>query len=309
MISVEDIAWVRYAAPDLDLMEAFLTDFGLHRVQRTADRLYMRANGAMPFVHVTELGPVRAVGFALRARSMADLERVAAEQGSRVVLRDEPGGGHAVMLSDPEGNKVEIIHGVSSGAVAESRPHNAFNAIKGRTRLNQPVRVAVRPSQAQRLGHVAVLTAKFTEMCAFYRDGLGMRVSDSYHMGTSENVVASFFHCGLQQQYVDHHTIAIVGNGRTGFDHCAFEVIDLDDVMSGNAFLKSRNRWTHSWGVGRHIEGSQVFDYWRDPFGNKIEHWTDGDLVNDDYRGGSVQFDPRTVLSQWGPPLTPDFME
>ena len=26
MISVADIAWVRYAAPDLDLMEAFLTD-------------------------------------------------------------------------------------------------------------------------------------------------------------------------------------------------------------------------------------------------------------------------------------------
>ena len=24
--------------------------------------------------------------------------------------------------------------------------------------------------------------------------------------------------------------------------------------------------------------GSQVFDYWRDPFGNELEHWTDGDL-------------------------------
>jgi hypothetical protein len=24
--------------------------------------------------------------------------------------------------------------------------------------------------------------------------------------------------------------------------------------------------------------GSQVFDYWKDPFGNELEHWTDGDL-------------------------------
>jgi hypothetical protein len=28
MIAVRDIAWVRYAAPDLGLMEEFLTDFG-----------------------------------------------------------------------------------------------------------------------------------------------------------------------------------------------------------------------------------------------------------------------------------------
>ena len=24
--------------------------------------------------------------------------------------------------------------------------------------------------------------------------------------------------------------------------------------------------------------GSQIFDYWKDPFGNELEHWTDGDL-------------------------------
>ena len=206
MITVEDIAWVRYAAPDLELMEAFLSDFGLQRVRRTADRLYMRAHGREPFVHVTE----------------------------------------------------PAAHGA---------------------------------------------------MCAFYRDALGMRLSDSYYAGSPDNVIASFLHCELQQQFVDHHTVAIVGIGRTGFEHSAFEVTDLDDLMSGNAYLLSRKRWKHSWGIGRHIEGSQLFDYWRDPFGNKIEHWTDGDLINDDYRGGSVEFNPATGLSQWGPPLSPDFME
>ena len=30
--------------------------------------------------------------------------------------------------------------------------------------------------------------------------------------------------------------------------------------------------------MGRHIMGSQIFDYWKDPFGNELEHWTDGDL-------------------------------
>jgi hypothetical protein len=36
---------------------------------------------------------------------------------------------------------------------------------------------------------------------------------------------------------------------------------------------------TAAWGVGRHIMGSQVFDYWKDPWGHELEHWTDGDLL------------------------------
>ena len=43
-----------------------------------------------------------------------------------------------------------------------------------------------------------------------------------------------------------------------------------------------------------------------DPFGNKIEHWTDGDLVNDDYVGKASRMSPEG-LSQWGPPLPADF--
>ena len=161
----------------------------------------------------------------------------------------------------------------------------------------------------QRLGHVALFTGRFAEMKAFYMDDLGMRVSDEYYVGDSKNIMATFLHCGLDDEFVDHHTVAIIGNGRTGFEHCAFEVTDLDDLMSGNAYLLSRNRWTHSWGIGRHVEGSQIFDYWRDPFGNKIEHWTDGDLVNDHYGGTSKEFDPVTSLVQWGPGVTQDFLD
>jgi catechol 2,3-dioxygenase-like lactoylglutathione lyase family enzyme len=162
-----------------------------------------------------------------------------------------------------------------------------------------------------RLGHVALYTAQFPQMFAFYRDVLGMRVSDSYYGGVPENVIAAFMHCGLGQDFVDHHTVALIGLGRTGFEHMAFEVLDFDDLMIGNKHLLRQDRWTHSWGVGRHCEGSQIFDYWRDPFDNKIEHWTDGDLVNDDYRGGNKPFAPELapeMLAQWGPPLTPDFL-
>jgi catechol 2,3-dioxygenase-like lactoylglutathione lyase family enzyme len=308
MIAVADIAWVRYAAPDLDLMEAFLEDFGLHRAQRTATKLYMRGCGPEPFVHVTEKGAKRSIGFAMRARSADDLGIIARQQGVPVMKREESGGGEVATILDPDGNRIEIVHGYVASAPLPSRAPFSFNPSERRTRRNDTVRSAARPSHVQRLGHVAIHTGKFKEMRAFYLDVLGMRISDSYHMGTAANPVASFLHCGLKQEFVDHHTVALIGDGGTGFEHCAFEVIDLDDVMSGNRYLLSRNRWQHSWGIGRHVEGSQVFDYWRDPFGNKIEHWTDGDLVNDDYAGGSVEFNPTVCLSQWGPAITADFL-
>lgn len=308
MIAVEDIVWVRYAAPDLDLMESFLTDFGLHRLERTAAKLYMRATGPAPFVHVTEQGTTRGIGFALRAHSHSDLEALAQQTGTRLVKRDEPGGGHVVVVTDPDGNRVEVVHGYEQLRTLASRPPIPLNPSQNRTRRNDTVRIPHGPSQVQRLGHLALYTGKFKEMRAFYLDVLGMRISDSYHVGSAENTVASFLHCGLKDQFVDHHTLAIVGTGRTGFEHSAFEVIDFDDLVSGNEHLQSCKRWTHSWGIGRHVEGSQLFDYWRDPFANKIEHWTDGDLINDSYRAGSVAFDPMTCLAQWGPVITPDFL-
>jgi catechol 2,3-dioxygenase-like lactoylglutathione lyase family enzyme len=309
MITVEDITWVRYSAPDLDLMAEFLTDFGMHRVPSKEDKLFMRAHGAMPVVHVTERGPAGQIGFGLKARSRADLEKIASEQGASIEARTEPGGGEVVRLMDPDGTRLEIVHGFDSHDDLATRAPFGFNPKHGRVRHNGTIRVKTEPSFVQRLGHVALFTGRFAEMKSFYMDVLGMRVSDEYFVGTSDNVMATFLHCGLNDEFVDHHTVALIGNGRTGFEHCAFEVTDLDDLMSGNAYLISRNRWTHSWGIGRHVEGSQIFDYWRDPFGNKIEHWTDGDLVNDQYAASSTEFNPMKSLSQWGPGVTQDFLD
>jgi catechol 2,3-dioxygenase-like lactoylglutathione lyase family enzyme len=308
MIAVRDIAWVRFAAPDLGLMEEFLTDFGMVKVERTADKLFMRGHGRMPVAHVTERGPARQIGFALAASSRADLERLAKAYDQPIQVRNEPGAGEWVQVKDPDANRLEIVHGFAENAT-ESRSPFTFNAMKDRTRYNQKIRTKAAPSCVQRLGHMGLFTNQFAKMKAFYIDALGMRVSDEYFAGAADNVVGTFLHCGLDMQFVDHHTIALIDHARRAFEHCAFEVTDLDDLMSGNAFLASRQRWTHSWGIGRHVEGSQIFDYWRDPFGNKIEHWTDGDFVNDSYEVGRAQFNPESSLSQWGPGVTRDFMD
>ncbi|MDR7152025.1 catechol 2,3-dioxygenase-like lactoylglutathione lyase family enzyme [Hydrogenophaga palleronii] len=310
MITVQDIAFVRYQVCDLDRMEAFLDDFGLHRVERTSGALYMRAAGRMHHVHISELGPEnKALGFGLLAHSEADLQKLAAHLGVRVEENPEPGGGQRVRFTDPAGFLVDVIHGQAEQAPREVRGALAMNSAVDRRRLGKAIRLAPKPSSVMRLGHVAVLVADFPKMLQFYQDVLGFRPSDTYWAGAEQNVIAAFMHCGLGEQWTDHHTIALITaqEGSSRFDHSAFEVLDLDDLVQGGEYLKQRGH-RHSWGVGRHIQGSQLFDYWRDPFGNKIEHWTDGDLVNNTSAVGSAAISENELM-QWAPPLNPEFFQ
>jgi catechol 2,3-dioxygenase-like lactoylglutathione lyase family enzyme len=308
MIAVQDIAYVRYQVTDLDRMEAFLIDFGLQRALRTPTALYMRAAGPAHHVHVSELGPENAtVGFGFRAASAADLQRLAEQVGSRVEDNPEPGGGQRVRFIDPCKFVVDVIHGQAEQAPLPTRDPIAMNPARDRRRFGQPVRLSPAPCQITRLGHLALLVPDFARMLAFYRDVLGLRTSDTYWAGKQGNVIAAFMHCGLGDRWTDHHTLALISaqDGKARFDHSAFEAIDLDDLMQGGEHLKSRG-WKHSWGVGRHIQGSQLFDYWRDPFGNKIEHWTDGDLVNDTTPVGTARVSAEE-LRQWAPPMSAEF--
>jgi hypothetical protein len=61
-------------------------------------------------------------------------------------------------------------------------------------------------------------------------------------------------------------------------------------------------------GVGRHLLGSQIFDYWRDPWGQKHEHYADGDLFDAAQPAGYHLMD-RSGLYQWGPDLPDDFID
>lgn len=66
LIKVNDIARVRFAAPDLQKVAAFLTDFGLACFSARG-RPYGRAQDGRAFVHVTEPGDPRFLALGPRA--------------------------------------------------------------------------------------------------------------------------------------------------------------------------------------------------------------------------------------------------
>ncbi|MGE8154026.1 VOC family protein [Pseudomonas vancouverensis] len=308
MIAIRDIAYVRYQVPDLDAQAAFLSDFGLLHHEQTATSLHMATYAGGYPAYIAEQGPNKALGVGYRVASLEDLQRVAAHFDVPVLANEELGAGWSVTLRDPDGGRVDLLFG---GDVIRPRPVRAalqLNTADKRRRVGTSNRVQVRASHVVRLGHVVLKTVDYRAMLAFYHDLLGLRVSDSYFAESTENTVAAFMHCGLGEHYTDHHTVALLNLGaqEPGFDHCAFEVVDWDDLATGSQHLAQRQH-RHSWGIGRHVQGSQVFDYWLDPNGNKIEHWTDGDLVND---ATPVTHEPLSpdALSQWAPPLNPEFL-
>lgn len=309
MIAVRDIAYVRYQIEDLDAQDKFLRDFGLRPYARSSTSLQMATyNGGYP-AYIAERGAKKALGVGYKVNSLQDLERVAAHFKTDVRLNDEIGGGWVVTVQDPDGLRVDLLHGGEVVAPETARPALTLNNADHRRRLGSTNRMQVRPSHVMRLGHVVLKTVNYPAMYAFYHDILGLRVSDSYFAESRTNTVAAFMHCGLGDAFTDHHTVALINMGASqpDFDHCAFEVLDWDDLACGNQHLAQYD-YQHSWGIGRHVQGSQVFDYWRDPAGNKIEHWTDGDLVND---ATPVTHEPLSLdgLSQWAPPLSPDFLD
>lgn len=303
LIRVEDLAYIRFRAPDLGVMEAFLEDFGFVRAARSEESLHMRGSGAAPFAHVTVRGEPGFDGLAFRASSMDDLRLLAGAEGVEVEPLDAPGGGSLVRLVDPDGFAIEGVAGQAPFPELPLPPREATNDARGARRTNEVKRIEAGPSHVHRLGHCVLNVTDFRASEKWYKDRFGLVTSDEIWVGDPSMVIGAFTRCDRGEIPTDHHTLFLLGTGAPGFNHVAFEVTDIDDLMAGNAHLLAKGR-EHEWGVGRHFLGSQIFDYWRDPWGHTVEHWTDGDLLAASW--GSRQAPLETLIGvQWGPAMPP----
>lgn len=116
----------------------------------------------------------------------------------------------------------------------------------------------------------------------------------------------SFIRCDRGTDPTDHHTLALTLGPRNRYVHSAYQVCDLDALAAGGEYLLDHG-YFRSWGIGRHIEGSQIFDYWRDPDGFLVEHFTDGDMFDNTLDTGWSEM-TASGLAQWGPPASLDFL-
>ena len=249
----------------------------------------------------------RFVGPAFAAAARDDLDRLARGTGGTVTAH---WGGHAVLLHDPSGFPVRVVHGVPELAALPGRaplPMN-FGLLACRpARANAAQRPARRPAQIQRLGHVVLGTTRFGAALDWYLDTLGLIVSDFLYLDGQRDrgPAMAFIRCDLGSVPADHHTLAMVLQPRTEYVHSAYQLTDLDEVAASGDYLRERG-YRHAWGLGRHIQGSQIFDYWRDPDRLMFEHYTDGDMFDAAMEPGWAPLSA-SGLAQWGPKATAEF--
>jgi catechol 2,3-dioxygenase-like lactoylglutathione lyase family enzyme len=305
-IKCNELVYIRRQVPDLAKAKQFLIDFGLIPCAETADAIYLRGTDAAPHCYILHQGPLSLLGFAFQAKNEGDLHELAAATGRQIERIDEPGGGMRVRLHEPNGYAVDVVYGIETQEPirVERQPANTANSPLARagTLLRLP---QGQPTPVKRIAHVVLGTPIVSETSEWFARTLGFVASDEvFGHGGSEHI-ASFLRVDKGDDYVDHHAFLPMRSAATGLHHVSFEAQDIDAVMADHHFLKSRG-YDQLWGIGRHLLGSQLFDYWNDPFGHAHEHWADSDRLNVDAPTG-VWDVKEGLTNQWGEPPSDRF--
>ncbi|MFN0301770.1 MAG: VOC family protein [Burkholderiales bacterium] len=305
-IKVNKFVYGRLQSPNLDQAEEFLTSFGMVRAERTATKLFMRGTDPEQFLHATELGDPKPLAFGYFARSEDDLKALAKTPGASGIENvDEPGGGKRVCLTDPNGFRVEILHGQAK-ANPLPMPEYKVNWAEDKYRRTELMRLPKGPAMVKCAGHGVITTTDLKKTLQWYRDTLGFVSSDDIYVEKKENVIASFNRLNNGPEYVDHHVFFALQAPKSGLNHVSYESRDIDSIFIGHNVMKAKG-YRHTWGIGRHVLGSQVFDYWYDPWNRVHEHWADSDVLNE--AAGSKLLTPEEAFqNQWGPDIPQEFL-
>ena len=267
---------VALTVPDLAAAEIFYTEtWGLVLTEKSQGVAYFRGSGHDHHVLALHEAPgtpqLRLV--TLRSRSAKALEHIAqaAIAAGGVVERTgaalDPAGGHVVVIRDPDGRRLEVVHG------------DALRANDAPTPQDQPIRLA----------HAVLNSHAVEKTREFFEKALGFVLADRTR-------IMAFMNCDN-----DHHSIALGDTDNDALNHVAFLMPTLDAVMRGGGRLKDKGL-PPQWGPGRHGPGDNAFNYFVDPFGIVIEYTAEVEQIDENYRVGRPEdwTWPPGRIDQWG---------
>jgi 2,3-dihydroxybiphenyl 1,2-dioxygenase len=199
------------------------------------------------------------------------------ERGSRELARARKVEG-IVAVDDPSGIRTELFYGPLINMRERFVPTRAISGFD---------------AGPEGLGHIVVAVKDFERSMAFYRDLLGLRISDliDFKMRTGNEARLAFMHCNPR-----HHSLAF---GQIPAPkkllHFMLQVRSLDDVGSTLALCEERNVSIAAT-LGRHTNDQMVSFYAHSPSGFEIEYGWGAIDVDDE----SWQVQTHRAASMWG---------
>ena len=164
-----------------------------------------------------------------------------------------------------------------------------YNVPGGNVRVDKPATYYDRATP-QTLSHIVLGVPDFKIVESFYGERLGFRATDRY---TKRGV---FLRAG---KYGNHHNLFVmnIDARKPKFNHLAFKVRDIHEVIGGGQFLTKRG-WRSQVGPGRHYISSACFWYFESPLGGALEYCADEDIVTDKWRTREFEVGP-DMFSEW----------
>lgn len=161
-----------------------------------------------------------------------------------------------IKFDDTEGTPTEVYYGPP---ISFDKPFNSPRAVSGFV------------TGEQGLGHVVYHVENIERAVSFYRDVLGMKISDFIR-----NLV--FFHCNPR-----HHTLALIeskGRASKRLNHFMLQTQSMNDVgATYDLVLDSEQPVTR--GLGRHTNDHMTSFYMKTPSGFDVEYGWGARTVDD----------------------------
>ena len=294
------------SVPDLAEAQAFYTAFGLD-VRRSGNRLALHTFGHPhawgQVVQGAGVKRLQYLSFGLFAEDLADFEREIDARGLRTGPHPASDGSDGsgtrdtrdIWLQGPDGLAIQLV---VAAKVAPSVRAVASMPVTPPGAGAAPARSKAGLVRPRRLSHLLMFASDVAASIAFYRDVLGLKLSD--HSGDG----IAFMH-GAHGS--DHHLIALAKSAAGGLHHSSWDVGSVHEVGLGAENMKAQGH-DRGWGLGRHVLGSNYFYYVRDPWGSYAEYSYDIDFIPADLDWPAADHPPEDSFYVWGPQPPADFV-
>ena len=292
-MSIIGIEAVTFGVKNIAKSKKFLTDWGL-KVQKTGaygtdyacvdgSEVKIRAFDSRSLPSPIQAGStVREVTWGVEKKK--DLKNLAQELSRDRKLKTFKDGSFSTL--DDIGLGIKFC--VSKLRNLKPKPLQ-YNVPGGNVRVDKPATYYDRATP-QTLSHIVLGVPDFKIVESFYGERLGFRATDRY---TRRGV---FLRAG---KYGNHHNLFVmnIDARKPKFNHLAFKVRDIHEVIGGGQFLTNRG-WRSQVGPGRHYISSACFWYFESPLGGALEYCADEDIVTDKWRTREFEVGP-DMFSEW----------
>lgn len=274
---IQRVESITYGVEDVARCIQYFDDFGLELVERGSSGATFRT-----LTHQTveirassdaSLPPAIQQGSTLRftvwgTDNEAGLEAIGTELSRDREVRCDASG--TLRTTDESGLPLGFCVSRPKRVVIEPHPVNVGDIA---SRVNTPF-PRIERVQPLRLVHVVFhIRQEGRERASqFYQERLGFRLSDrSVDAG-------DFMRCEGSQ---DHHNLLLLHRAdRVEYNHVAFEVPGIDEIMIAGLHMKERG-WTAMRNPGRHFLGSNFHWFFENPCGGRTEFIADMDRLDE----------------------------